>query len=480
MRRTILVLVVICTTLVVPSRAEAATFTVTKSSDGNDGSCSQSDCSLREAVVAANAASGQDRIDLPTGSFFLSDTAAGDIDITSEIHIVGSGLGSVVSGVSGWADRIFDVSATGEAIFFYLTVTGGSSSAGGGLRNAGLLGFGFTDVIGNSSSIDGGGISNSGTLTVAGGTVSGNEAATRGGGIFNSGTVNMTASTLSRNRAGLHGGGMYSESGTISVKRSTVSGNFADDSGGGIRAASDVGPDQIVHTTIADNVADDNNDNTGGGGGLSMGAGTMVVDASIIADNTDKTSGSNDCEGVFSSGGHNVIEDATGCTNFTATGDTTGVNPLITDLAFRGGPTETHGIVSSFPFFSPAINRQPAADAGCSIVNFIDQRGLKRQGSGCDSGAYEIGFCKNNVINVIGTPFKEKLIGTNNADGIVAYGGDDKVFGLAGNDALCGGGGSDRLYGGEGDDFLKGEGGNDRCFGEEGNDTLKCETKVQD
>ena len=41
--------------------AHAATFTVTKTADTNDGTC-DADCSLREAIVAANAAAGPDTI----------------------------------------------------------------------------------------------------------------------------------------------------------------------------------------------------------------------------------------------------------------------------------------------------------------------------------------------------------------------------------------------------------------------------------
>ena len=37
-----------------PIQVQAATFTVTKTTDTNDGSCN-ADCSLREAIIAANA-----------------------------------------------------------------------------------------------------------------------------------------------------------------------------------------------------------------------------------------------------------------------------------------------------------------------------------------------------------------------------------------------------------------------------------------
>src|SRR5512147_992156 len=67
------------------SPAQAATFTVTKTADTDDGVC-DADCSLREAIRAANAAAGADTISLPAGTFTLTisgsdDTAnAGDLD----------------------------------------------------------------------------------------------------------------------------------------------------------------------------------------------------------------------------------------------------------------------------------------------------------------------------------------------------------------------------------------------------------------
>jgi len=51
--------------------AGAGTFTVTKTTDTADGAC-DADCSLREAVVAANAASGDDEVVLPAGTFQLT------------------------------------------------------------------------------------------------------------------------------------------------------------------------------------------------------------------------------------------------------------------------------------------------------------------------------------------------------------------------------------------------------------------------
>jgi CSLREA domain-containing protein len=70
----------------VPAGAQAATFVVTKATDDN-GPC-DADCSLREAVIAANANAEQDVITLPAGHHVLSlgtvdeDAAAGgDLDV---------------------------------------------------------------------------------------------------------------------------------------------------------------------------------------------------------------------------------------------------------------------------------------------------------------------------------------------------------------------------------------------------------------
>jgi CSLREA domain-containing protein len=65
---------------------------VTKLADTNDGSC-DADCSLCEAVIAANANPGADDIALPAGNYVLTiggvgeDTGAtGDLDLTDDGH----------------------------------------------------------------------------------------------------------------------------------------------------------------------------------------------------------------------------------------------------------------------------------------------------------------------------------------------------------------------------------------------------------
>src|SRR5439155_19826905 len=82
--------------------AAAATFAVTRTDDPVPGAC-DSDCSLREAVLAANAGSGGDTIVLPAGHYRLTisgpgeDAAAtGDLDLTTSVMIAGAGARSTV------------------------------------------------------------------------------------------------------------------------------------------------------------------------------------------------------------------------------------------------------------------------------------------------------------------------------------------------------------------------------------------------
>lgn len=78
--------------------AQPATFLVTTTTDSNDGACTVALCSLRDAVIAANANAGADTITLPAGTYTLTlvganeDAAAtGDLDITGTVTINGAG-----------------------------------------------------------------------------------------------------------------------------------------------------------------------------------------------------------------------------------------------------------------------------------------------------------------------------------------------------------------------------------------------------
>lgn len=145
----------------------AAVITVTTFSDGIDG---DKECSLREAIVAANsdaaseacsAGSGLDTIVLAAGTYTLDLVSDGDLDILADVEILGQGSGlTAISGGVGWGERIFDIADGIESLFWGLTVSGGRdpSDVGGGFRSLGHLELVDVVVTDNEAEFAGGGV----------------------------------------------------------------------------------------------------------------------------------------------------------------------------------------------------------------------------------------------------------------------------------------------------------------------------------
>ena len=154
---------------------------------------SDGDCSLREAIQAANtdtavdactAGSGADAIVVSVGTYTLSiaganedANATGDLDISADLTI--NGAGDAVTIIDGAdLDRVFHILG-GTVEIFGLTIQNGTSpdaSDGGGIFNVGVLTL-------NSSTVDG-------NVAFRSGGTGG-----RGGGIFNVGGLLRSVST---------------------------------------------------------------------------------------------------------------------------------------------------------------------------------------------------------------------------------------------------------------------------------------------
>ncbi len=385
----------------------AATFTVTNTNDSGVGS-------LRQAILAANAAAGSDTIVFDaavTGTILLR---SGQLSITNDVSIVGPGTGVLtVSGNN--ASRVFVVNAGVTVAISGLTIVGGDGGGGdgGGVFNAGTLtvsasilsgnvaqlgggignGSGGTLTVsdsiltGNSgaaTSGPGGAISNFGVLTVIDSTISGNSSlgGNGGGAIFSFGTATVSGSTISGNSAAGSGGGIYNQ-GALSVVNSTFAGNAAGGNGGAI--LNFTGTVTLLNVTIAGNAA---GSQFGDGGGIYNALASLSLANSIVAGNTDAGGQAPDCAVAVTSQGHNLIGDTTGCTvDGDATGNITGRDPLLGPLADNGGLTRTHALLAG----SPAIDA--GDNATCPAT---DQRGVRRpidgDGDGvaaCDIGAFE-------------------------------------------------------------------------------------------
>lgn len=366
---TALLALAVATALTTTAPAHAAVYTVTKTADSADGSC-DTDCSLREALLAADAQAGPDFILLSPGTYGLSlagagedGGASGDLDIHDDVAIVGSAAtGTILDGLH--LDRVLDVHA-GEVEIQGVTIRNGRvAGTGGGVRNQTVLTLSRSIITANETTQTGfgGGLYTDGdgsSLTLTQSTLSGNIAAGGGGGIADGGLMRVSDSTISGNRSlADFGGGLYVFANTDAVLTNvTITGNTAALKGGGIFAE----------------------------GSPFTGVNHPDLHDSIIAGNT--ASSERDCSGAVSSGGYNLLGDGFDCIDFTAAHhDLVGTTAVPLDPRLgpltgnNGGPTPTHALLAG----SPAINAGNACTAA-------DQRGQTRPAAGCDIGAFEVG-----------------------------------------------------------------------------------------
>ena len=440
---------------------QAAVITVTTTADENG---SGTNCSLREAITAANTDSafggcpsgtGPDQITVPAGTYviqlagFDDANASGDLDLTGPAPTTIRGAGARTTIIDGAGiDSVFEIDAAATAEISDMTVQHGGSSDGGGIHNHGDLQLAHVSVVDNEGAYGGGVVNYPGTANLV-----------------------MTDSLIARNLASDNSngvaGGLSAENGaTVDLTNVTISGNTATNDGGGIWHDS-TSVVTLNNVTITGNTSDSipGNASTASGGGIYIDtAGSLTMRNSILYGNTDATGGdAPDCAGPLTSGGENIVGTTTGCTFAPATGDLVGVDPRLAPLSDNGGPTQTHALLPD----SPAIGRG-GGDAAAT-----DQRGVPRKDP--DSGAYERALCGGIVVNIVGTNGKDTLRGTGASDGLLGLGGKDTLSGKGGKDGLCGGGGKDKLKGGGGKDRMKGQGGKDTCIGGGGKDKATCE-----
>ena len=433
--------------LTLPEVAVAAVIPVDTTADelNADG-----DCSLREALVAANsdapvsgcpAGSGADTIELPAGTYFLTiagfaeDAAAtGDLDVNSDVTFVGTGSEPAIIDGSNILDRVIHMGPlvpglTAYAVTFdNIVITGGN----GGLLGAGLYiagGTATTQIIDsrvefNHSGLSGGGIYKSsgslGTLEIFGSIVEGNTSVDRGAGLaIAGGGSTLIEDSLFRDNVdqglggNVAGGGAIhvGSSSPVTIRRSTFIGNETGENGGAI--ATTFGGGVIENSTFTLNTA------AGVGGALSCGKptipscgvqvrsstfhlntaangggiadpyspGHVALRNSIVAGN-DSIGTAPDLSGFWVSNGHNLIGNGDGATVQT---------PDATDLVGSGGsPIDPDlGLLTAYGDTTlgyPPNVQSPAFNSGLTPFS-EDQRGEPRPaGPAADRGAIEAPF----------------------------------------------------------------------------------------
>jgi len=378
----------------------SATITVNSVADGAPANNGQ--CTLREAILNANAnnqsgstdcaaGNGADTItfSLPAGAQTINLTGVLP-DLIGSISIVNSTgpANLTVRRNTGGNYQIFNVASGSTVSISGLTAKDGvittANSLGAGISNLGNLTLTQVVVTGNTNNINSsGGVYNGGgaTLTMTNCSVTANTSTFNGGGIFNEGTLTMTGCTLNDNFAESSGGALFLIAGTTTLTNCTISGNNGDlGNGGAIYVAA---PLTMTNCTLTANSAHF-------GSGIVLGnGGTATLRNNIIANNLG--GGPINISGAVNSLGHNLIGSIAGSSGLVAS-DLKNVDPKLAPLADNGGPTLTHALQSD----SPAIDHGTAA-AGVTL----DQRGILRPqddpaipnsggGDGSDIGAFEL------------------------------------------------------------------------------------------
>ena len=400
----------------------AATLTVTKTDDTNDGVCDV-DCSLREAIAAA--APG-DTVIVPANTNPYTLTL-NHLFINKDLTITGSGMGSTIIQQTNPNFRVIDIGNPGGAApvvsISRLTVTGGHAI-----------------VPSNSEALPG---------------------HIHGGGIHNHGIMTLTNVTITGNEAQPDGGGGLWNAGTATLVNVTIAGNSAPtDSGGGIGGA----PLTLTNTIVANN--------TGG---------NCTPTLSISGSNNLQFPGTT-CGATIPTADPMLGPLTAGVYPLQAgspaidTGTNAGCPP--TDELGTARPQGAACDIGAFEFVPP-----PAAPMcnGQTATIYVNNSGVIVGGpnNGQPYAGELNGTAGADVI--AGTSGRDKVLarggndvvcGGGNDDELDGGGGHDQLFGGDGNDILVGQDGNDTLTGGSGADRLRGGAGNDILAGQGGNDTL--------
>jgi CSLREA domain-containing protein len=373
-------------------------------------------CTLRAAVMEANATVVAESIEIPAGTYELTlpvNQGGGPLVIDRSVSLRGAGAGNTIIDAdannydggdecpnSGPERRIFTIN-DGNVFIRYATLRGGFAQHGGAIRQ------------------------NGGELEITDATIERNVAFTGGGAAYiDDGVTRIRRTSIVQNCAtGAFGGGLRTSSdaqvwvydslvadnvsnraggiynaGALNLRSTTISGNLAVSPSAGTGGLFQLGFAFLNNVTLTDNTGRGTDPNSFLGGGLATySSATSVVKNSIIAGN-DGQGGPNDCSGELTfDSRNNLIGDSNGCEIsgflFTYLLD---VDAQLAPLGSNGGPTRTHPLLTGSPARESAYEFPPPAVNACEAR---DQRGVPRpQGSGrCDMGAYESGHANTFV-----------------------------------------------------------------------------------
>jgi CSLREA domain-containing protein len=379
-------------------------YRVNLNDDSNDGACNSGgfgdpgDCTLREAIIAANENVAENWIEFDITSGIFLDSPLPTVTDSAGLTILGPANGITIfgQGIGGGArHQILLVDPSGVLSVERLTLSTGLAEGlnGGAIYNRGVVHVNLSTFYNNQAS-NGGAIYNAGTgtLTVNNSNFENNIAVGGGGAIYDEGWWNsdplhtndpcmiIDGSAFFYNHADT-GGAIFHSTGIAVVTNSTIYNNIA-----AYGAAATNGGGwvlKMINSTIAYNNATDVTD----GAALHTSSNGLRLRNTIIA----HTLGTGrDCYGNTVDEGNN-IESYDDCNLESFNGSQPNTDPLLKAFGNYGGPTQTMAL----QFGSPAID---AVIYLSTSYEPFDQRGVLRPVDGnfdrvarADIGAYEQG-----------------------------------------------------------------------------------------
>ena len=375
--------------------ALAETYQVTKPDDSADGACDV-DCSLREAIIAANLNPGLDTIELSPLNFPIydlaiegrgeDDAATGDLDIKDDLILTTEdGSNAIIS--ANTIDRVFHVFHTVSFTLSHVTVRDGNAALlstepghGGAMWNAGgNVVIEDSQFEGNVAENSGGAIENRldilnnnnqpypadppATMEIRNSLFSYN-CAESGGAIENGGGLTINNSEISYNIpsgscASFDGAGIHIQYGDVTITNSSIIYNEGGEGG----MSNQNGVVSITNSTIAHNTGQPALLGVPRGAGIGNWAGSITVTNSTIADNHGSHGGA-----IMNAGGQITVINSTIAENV--------------GFVMAGGIYASNGLFWPDPIFSTLPDPMPDFSV-VELVNTLVGFNISSSGPDC-------------------------------------------------------------------------------------------------
>jgi CSLREA domain-containing protein len=383
--------------------AHAAPKTVITVNTSADDNTVNGNCTLREAIIAANTHAAVDSCatgvsGLDTINFGISGviTLANNLPSVIEDLTINGPAGGITINGAGANRSGFSITANAQVSLSGLAFANGNpaSSYGGAIIidpgvTLNISGSIFTNNVGYYGGAIASPSSTTSTISITNSTFYSNSATYSSGGL--GGAIYVSGSALSINGSTFFsnavtgdpccagGGAIFVYTATAAITNSTFTGNSSVGVGGAIET---FGFTQltIANSTLANNSAGCC------GGAITRNGGVITLTNSIVAFNIASTNPSTgNCSGAIMNGGYN-IDSGAGCGWGSNLNSMSNTDPKLAPLGNYGGPTKTYGLFVG----SPAIDQIPNGTNGCGTPINQDQRGYPRpQNILCDVGAFE-------------------------------------------------------------------------------------------